>query len=52
MEIKNIQKNGNGGYQCEVNHPDYGWIPFTAREDDPDENGRLIYQTILGMVSS
>jgi|SRR5690625_3733743 len=27
----------------ELNHPEYGWIPFTASPDDPEEHGRDIY---------
>ena len=52
METRNIQKTGNGGYQCEINHPRYGWIPFTARPDDPEEYGREIYQAIVKGESS
>ena len=34
---------------CEYNHPDYGWIPFTASPNDPVEHGRTIYQLALAM---
>ena len=28
---------------CEVNHPEFGWIPFTADPEDPEEFGRLVH---------
>ena len=28
----------------EIEHPIYGWIPFTASPDDTEEHGRVIYQ--------
>lgn len=32
---------------CEIEHPRYGWIPFTANPDDPEEHGRLIHAAII-----
>lgn len=32
---------------CEINHPDYGWIPFTASPSDPEEHGRNIHAACL-----
>lgn len=32
---------------CEINHPDYGWIPFTASPNDPEEHGRNIHAACL-----
>lgn len=26
----------NGSIDCEINHPIFGWIPYTLRDDDPD----------------
>ena len=31
---------------CEINHPDYGWIPFTADPDDVEQFGRDLYAEI------
>ena len=31
---------------CEINHPDYGWIPFTASPDDCEEHGRVLFSEI------
>lgn len=43
MEVRNPRVSGNGGYNCEINHQVYGWIPFTAHPDDIVELGRQIY---------
>lgn len=32
---------------CEIEHPIFGWIPFTANPDDPEEHGRLIHADIV-----
>lgn len=43
-----IYSNHEGtAIDCELDHPIYGWIPFTASPDDPDEGGRVIYQLLL-----
>ena len=39
--------NKSGGIDCEINHPRLGWIPFTARADDPEPNGVEIYKATL-----
>lgn len=46
--IRNAHRNADGvGIDCEVNHPVFGWIPFTARPDDPEDYGRAIYEMAL-----
>ena len=47
MEFKNPVFNAFGGINCEVNHPEFGWIPFTANEDDCEEHGREIFRLAL-----
>jgi len=45
MEIRNPVYNAFGTIDCEINHPVYGWIPFTASPDDrPD-----IFEAALAM---
>ena len=34
MEYRNPKYNSNGTIDCEINHPEYGWIPFTAHLED------------------
>lgn len=46
MEVRNPRVSGNGGYDCEINHDVYGWIPFTAHPDDIVDYGRQIYREI------
>jgi len=36
MEFINAQRNAFDTIDCEINHPIYGWIPFTA---DPNDTG-------------
>lgn len=28
--------DADGSIDCEINHPKYGWIPYTLRDDDTD----------------
>lgn len=46
MNVRNPRVSGNGGYNCEINHEIYGWIPFTAHPQDIVEFGRQVYQEI------
>ena len=36
MEYRNPQKTAGVAIDCEINHPTFGWIPFTA---DPSDTG-------------
>ena len=36
MDFRNPAYNAYGTIDCEINHPQYGWIPFTA---DPNDTG-------------
>ncbi|WP_252109040.1 MULTISPECIES: hypothetical protein [unclassified Halomonas] len=38
MILRNARYNSNGGIDCEVNHPDYGWIPYTIPDDGRFQN--------------
>lgn len=49
MEYRNPKFNMFGTIDCEVKHPAYGWIPFTASPDDPEEYGRQLYDQILAV---
>lgn len=56
MNIRNLQHNAVGTIDCEIEHPTYGWIPFTASPEDSEEYGRTIYQEAiegkLGVVAA
>jgi hypothetical protein len=43
MEIKNPKYNKDGTIDLDMNHPIYGWIPFTASPNDPEEYGKAIF---------
>lgn len=47
MEVRDAKYNKTGGIDCEINHPEFGWIPFTAREDDVEEIGRSIFSQLI-----
>jgi hypothetical protein len=32
---------------CEINHPTYGWIPFTASPDDVEKHGREVFAILI-----
>lgn len=52
MEFRNCKYNDAGTIDCEINHTEYGWIPFTASPDDVEELGRAIYaEAIKGEVA-
>ena len=34
MEFRNPEYNEHGTIDCEINHPDYGWIPHTIPADE------------------
>lgn len=46
MEYRNPRYNRWGSIDVEINHPDSGWIPFTASPDDPERYGRDIYEQL------
>ena len=42
-EVKNVKYNWLDTVDLELNHPEFGWIPFTASPEDSEEHGRAIY---------
>lgn len=49
MDIRNPTYTKDGRIDCEIDHPIYGWIPFTADQNDVEEHGREIYAKALAM---
>lgn len=47
MNTRNARHNGQGGIDLEIEHPRFGWIPFTADAGDPERSGQEIYGEIL-----
>jgi len=46
IEYRNPTYNADGTIDVEINHPDYGWIPFTASPDDTEPHGRQIFEDL------
>ena len=46
MDIRNAVRRSAQAIDCEVNHPDLGWIPFTAASYDVEQSGRDIFAAI------
>jgi hypothetical protein len=44
MEFRNARFNKFGTIDCEINEPDFGWIPFTANPDDIYMIGKEIFE--------
>lgn len=45
-EYRNAKKFRTGTYECEINHSEYGWIPFHATPFDTDEKGAELFKTL------
>lgn len=46
MDFRNPIYTADGRIDCEIDHPVYGWIPFTASPDDPNAEGAEIFAEI------
>ena len=49
MNIRNPVLTADNRIDCEIEHPNFGWIPFTADPNDVEQHGRDIYETALAM---
>ncbi|APD20800.1 hypothetical protein [Pseudomonas phage PA10] len=47
MEFRNVVKY-KMGFECEVNHPQWGWIPFYAC--DYDDTAKVVYDSIVKAI--
>jgi hypothetical protein len=45
MEYRNAKYNAVGTVDCEINHPRYGWIPFTANPNDVEPLGSQVFDS-------
>lgn len=48
MEFRNEKYTESGAIDCEISHPEFGWIPFTADPSDVEELGRELFAKIQG----
>ena len=46
MQARNPTFTATGEIDCEINHPEFGWIPFTASLNDPEQHGRDIFEAL------
>lgn len=49
MELRNPVFTADGAIDCEINHPQFGWIPFTADPEDIEPLGRAVHAVALEM---
>lgn len=49
IELRNPVYTSTGLIDIEVNHPEYGWIPFTANPLDSMSYGKDIYDRALAL---
>jgi hypothetical protein len=49
MQMRNPTFTASGAIDCEIEHPQFGWIPFTASPDDVEPHGREVYIEALAM---
>lgn len=45
-KVRNVKDLGDGRFDCEVEHPKYGWIPYTAGAGDNEEHGKQLLADI------
>lgn len=51
LEVKNLKYSLNeDSFDCEVNHPVHGWIPYTAAKNDSVEFSVNLYNDIVNGV--
>ncbi len=46
MNIRNAVRRSAEAFDCEIDHPALGWIPFTAVATDVEQSGRDIFAAI------
>ena len=46
INFDNPRYNQHGGIDVMINHPEFGWIPFTASPNDSEEHGRAIFEEL------
>ena len=53
MQTRNLKYSSATTVDMEINHPNFGWIPFTASPNDSEQLGRDLYaQAIAGTLGT
>ena len=47
FQFRNAQYYRNNTVECEVNHKEFGWVPFLATAYDGEEYGRELYRQLV-----
>ena len=47
LDYRNPRMTETGTIDMEIDHPVFGWIPFTASPADPEEYGRNLHAEAL-----
>lgn len=48
MRYRNAAYNVFGTIDCEIEHPVFGWIPFTANPEDVEPLGKQVFEAAKG----
>jgi hypothetical protein len=51
MEFRSPIFIASGAIDCEINHPVYGWIPFTADPNDVEPIGGEVFKAAKGSAA-
>ena len=51
MNYRNAAYNAIGTIDCEIEHPNFGWIPFTADPNDVEPHGREIFDLLRDVAA-
>lgn len=49
IELRNAVFNRHGTIDCELLHPLYGWIPYTASPEDSAAHGPAVWEAAQQM---
>ena len=52
MKFRNAKYNAFGTIDCEIEHPAFGWIPFTASPEDIEPLGKQVFDAAKGSASA
>jgi hypothetical protein len=47
MKYRNAKYTKDGRIDCEIDHPKYGWVPFTSSANDTEAHGRGLFAQIV-----
>lgn len=51
MNFRNAQFTASGTIDCEIDHPHFGWIPFTADPNDVEPIGAEVFDAAKGSAA-